>query len=275
MSYASLSPLNKGGLGSPAPLWFFGAYGHDIGCPVDRGDRLRRSLSLCWVVGLLLVSVSALVDAGPGAPKVVLPGSYHGTEVPYEAGPGWLALVAGEKSALVPVEMNISIQYDPILDAEEGPHSGKHVSFGPAVNAVVLLKGSPFQEGAVSAATVAGGYAGLSPKVITFGNQTYSLELDGDCEGESGQCDWILSDGSTVQVVGRLGGWFHEGRFVTEGSSAGFLWAGDLDGDDRLDLVVDVSDHYNAVAEVLVLLSSAAESGDLVGEVAAFSAVGC
>jgi hypothetical protein len=52
------------------------------------------------------------------------------------------------------------------------------------------------------------------------------------------------------------------------------LWAGDLDRDGKLDLLVTVSDHYN-VAEQVLFLSSAAGAGGLVGEVARLRTTGC
>jgi len=52
------------------------------------------------------------------------------------------------------------------------------------------------------------------------------------------------------------------------------LWAGDLDGDGRLDLLLDVSDHYNVQAFKL-FLSSGAAADRLLGEGASFVSVGC
>ena len=52
------------------------------------------------------------------------------------------------------------------------------------------------------------------------------------------------------------------------------LWAGDLDGDGRLDLYMNLSTHYNVSARRL-FLSSAAASGALVREVAVFQTTGC
>lgn len=51
------------------------------------------------------------------------------------------------------------------------------------------------------------------------------------------------------------------------------LWAGDLDGDGRLDLYMDLSASYNVSRRVL-LLSSAAAPGDMVRGVASFLTTG-
>ncbi len=52
------------------------------------------------------------------------------------------------------------------------------------------------------------------------------------------------------------------------------LWAGDLDGDGRLDLVLDESDHYNVTVTAL-FLSSEAAPGALVRRVARHETTGC
>lgn len=52
------------------------------------------------------------------------------------------------------------------------------------------------------------------------------------------------------------------------------IWAGDMDGDGKLDLLMVLSDHYN-VLEYTLFLSSKRSSGSLVQRVAAFRIVGC
>jgi hypothetical protein len=51
-------------------------------------------------------------------------------------------------------------------------------------------------------------------------------------------------------------------------------WAGDLDGDGKLDFYIQLSPHYNA-AIMKVFLSSGAENGKLVKEAAEFTTTGC
>ncbi len=265
---------------SPAALTAAAAaHGPAPGGRERRAGRRRAGAGKClfaagFVVGLA-VQAGGRANAARDVPEVLLPGSYHADEVSAVTGPGWLALLVEPASALVPGELKITTVYDPVLDPAKGPFSGKQVSVEPSQGAVVLLKGAVFEAGPLSAATVAGEYGGLTPKIIVLDNQRHFLQLDGNCLEGATQCEWIFSDGSTRQVVGRLNGWVQNAAFVSEGGNTGLLWAGDLDRDGRLDLIIDVSDHYNAVAQVRVLLSSAAADGELLGEVASFSAVGC
>jgi hypothetical protein len=48
-------------------------------------------------------------------------------------------------------------------------------------------------------------------------------------------------------------------------------WAGDLDGDGKLDLVLNLSSRYDEDAEALLFLSSMARNGEMVGKAAGFS----
>ena len=52
------------------------------------------------------------------------------------------------------------------------------------------------------------------------------------------------------------------------------LWAGDIDRDGRLDLLIDMSNHYNVSAPTL-FLSSHAGKGQLVARVASLGLSGC
>lgn len=61
---------------------------------------------------------------------------------------------------------------------------------------------------------------------------------------------------------------------LSEDKPPSIVWAGDLDGDGGLDLLMEVGNHYN-VTEYALLLTSAAHGTGLVREVARFRSVGC
>ena len=212
--------------------------------------------------------------------SILVPGSHHGDEVRYSSGPGWYALVVSNGAAkLEPVTLKVRWVYDPVLDGEDkvkGPYSGKDVSFYPQSNAAILLKGNAFRVGEVQMASLIGESAGLAPKTYTLGNRRYSLRLNNDCGKNEISCRWVLSDGVSKQALHELYVQpTSENELDTDSTNTGVIWAGDLDGDDKLDLILDVSNHYNAVAQIRVFLSTAAKKGQLVGKAGWFSAVGC
>lgn len=237
-----------------------------------------------------LLAVSCLVFAAPALPvedwehlrtistiKVLLPGEHHGDEVPYPSGPGWLALViSGTKTKLEPVTLKVGTVYDAVLDAEQGPHSGKNVAFTPKHDATVLLKGKPLHPGEVPMALLVGENAGITPKQFTLGERRYTLQVGKRCDKLDQPCPWVLSDGATRQTLHEFDIVHAEdGQWDTDSSNTGVVWAGDLDGDGKLDLILDVSNHYNAAAQIRVFLSSQAKKGQLVGIAGWFAAVGC
>ena len=72
----------------------------------------------------------------------------------------------------------------------------------------------------------------------------------------------VLSHGRGTQVLYSTDGFVDEPHFDVP-------WAGDLDGDRKLDLVVNLSRKYS-LHPYRLLLSSVAAAGELVGEAAAF-----
>ena len=61
----------------------------------------------------------------------------------------------------------------------------------------------------------------------------------------------------------------------TNGAVPSLLWAGDLDGDNQLDLLINATPHYAVYSAPMLFLSSMAKDSDLVQKVAVFVATGC
>lgn len=239
-----------------------------------QGDALKNTR---WLVGLcLFVATFGSVEALDGV-EVIPPGVFHGDEVDYPSGSGWFALALEEHaSRLVPVELQVTPLDVSPSGAEVLTQGGrKRVSAVPVVKAVVYLRGPNLRAGSVPAAEIAGPWGGLARKSFELHGNAYSLALNSECEEGNTRCEWILSDGDTAQAITRISVIFVGDNFpYSDSSRTGVIWAGDLDGDEKLDLIVDVSNHYNSVADLRVFLSSCAPVGQLVGEVAAFSSVG-
>lgn len=243
----------------------------------------QKNHAIVWIA-LLVVAASPASPQDNGAAQasttlsIVLPGGpYHGQEVPYEPGSDWFALVQdGKSSRLTSVNLKVDLVFDAVLDTEEGPFTGKTVSFEPTEPALVLLKGGILRAGTVAAASVEGQSRDLTAKKLTFNGKSYSVGLNDGCFKAAGVCQWSVTDGSIKQVIAE----FHvspdpEGKLAIEGDNAGLIWGGDLDRDGKLDLIVDVSDHENVGAHILVLQSSMAKTGRFFENAGTFVAVGC
>ena len=244
-------------------------------------ERAGRVLRVAPPAGVLrFQSTSELAAQAHKRPPlaVLLVGQHHGDEVPYTSGPGWFALVAeGNTSRLESVRLRVRYFWDPLIDRDKkGPYSGKAVSAEPPLNAVVLLQDGVLHPGPIATASISGKRRGLSSKEFALGNRFYSLRVDHDCGKSVRRCRWMLSDGRIHQTLAEFDVTrTPEGQLDTDSVNTGVIWAGDLDNDGRLDLIVDVSNNYNEISNIVVFLSSFAEEGQLVGPTGRFSAVGC
>jgi hypothetical protein len=99
------------------------------------------------------------------------------------------------------------------------------------------------------------------PLDIPLGERRYTLRLERSREDPT-DARVVLSDGTVKQVLYSTDGFVDEPHFYVE-------WAGDLDGDGRLDLVVNLSRKYSMHPHRL-LLSTKAKKSELVGDAAVF-----
>jgi len=232
-------------------------------------------------VGLGLAATCAASGDLPG--RLVMAGEWHGQEVQAQDGETWLALVHDphDQWGLLRVNIDLVPVHDEILD-RPGKKTGSKVTI-PAVDAesLVLINDlSGLQPGPVPAADIGTGEIRPGrPAVIRFAGTTYAVAVacPDDYAGEDhGDCPLVLTDGATRQElqhysVHRPGS--AEVSFDGDGIPW-ILWAGDLDHDGRLDLLIDLTTHYNRSAPTL-LLSSEAQKGELARPVAAFVTTGC
>lgn len=190
---------------------------------------------------------------------------YHDGEAPATPGEGWLALhlVEGEWR-LTPAEVSTTRVFDPVLDAE-GEKTGLRIDATPE-DATIILRHPSLLPGTVSTPAIRFGIDApvLAPDkpdvVIAFASKRYVLSArDGAA---------ALSDGerSTTMPSIATGGADSDDR-------ASVAWAGDLDRDGRLDLIIHQA-RYNSGGYCLYL-SSATPDGDLVAEAGCHIGVGC
>lgn len=210
-------------------------------------------------------------------------GEFHGDEVLAKSGEKWLALFNdGGKSSLVWTKIKVSWVRDGIMDGENEKFTGKKVSVKSKFEPIFLLKNAPTlkagkavtlfdsrkipEDDQYEKTVMQNGFK----KDFVLNGKTFTLKVvnkNSTDEYISNGTKLVLTSGDVEQIV-----------YPNSGERVGefwyLYWAGDIDGDGKLDFYADVSDHYNSSMPTL-FLSSEAEKGKLVKEVAGMRTVGC
>lgn len=235
---------------------------------------------LLFLVGSLFLPLPAQAGDLPG--RMVMVGSWHGDEVDAHDGETWLALTvaADGGSRLQDAVIRVEAVVDEILDAPPA-RSGKQVALVDGSEPLVLLRNLPqLKAGPVESAALRRAEIGFdNPGQVYFKGVLYEIGYACPAEAlgqESADCPLLFSGGGRQQTLATYSVYRPGTTEAMAGSEAflQLLWAGDLDGDGRLDLLIDLTDHYNVSAPTL-LLSGSAHEDQMVRPVAAFRTTGC
>ncbi len=189
--------------------------------------------------------------------SVLAPGSFHGSELSEEIGTEWLGLCRnGSGWELKPVDVTLERRHDPMLD-EDGEATGWRV-FTHREKPLLYLRSDVFIRGPVFPVL-------LETELLSPG--------------------WVFSPGEGESVSAETSGVYYtrgdRSQKLSEvyenlyGEGVSVVWVGDLDGDGMNDLILNDCPHYAIYAGYRVFLSTMAEPGELLGEVAEFTAVSC
>lgn len=215
----------------------------------------------------------------PGA--MVMVGAWHGDEVAAADGESWLALLpTADGFELREVTIAVERVTDAVLDISPAA-TGKRVTVPDGGEPLVLLRDlSQLEPGPVVAAQVDDrDFRVDRPTRVSFGGAVSELGIScagQDLSAETAECPLLLSDAGGSQALTEYPIYhpLQEDAQIASEAYPLLLWAGDLDRDGRLDLLLDLTDHYNVSAPTL-LLSGAAAAGQLVRPVAVFRTTGC
>ena len=165
--------------------------------------------------------------------------------------------------------------YDPFVD-NAGEKTGRAVSAEGQTRPLLLIKGLDAPE-VESIKTLSTEHTILSP------DKSLNLRLDDENEshltaygeGEVGPNGFTSLENYSLELSkGQLSQELLA-YSATNGAIPTLLWAGDLDGDNQLDLVINATPHYVISSAPILFLSSMAKDGNLVQKVAIFIATGC
>lgn len=213
--------------------------------------------------------------------QMVMVGVWHGEEVSAKHGESWLALLETSLGfELQEVTLSVEIVVDEVIDIPPSK-TGKKVSVPEGFEPLVLLRGlSQLSPGPVLTIASPGESLNITrPKSFLLDESSYLLEFKCAAEligQELADCPLQLSDGNKIQALQNYPIYHPSTSKATIASDASprVLWAGDLDRDGRLDLLLDLTTHYNVSAPTL-LLSSMAGKSKLVRPAAIFRTTGC
>lgn len=230
-------------------------------------------------------TVEKVVRPFPDASQMSVPllstGTFHEGEVPEQASDmEWVGLFmgAGGRCYLSKTSVLSDRVHDPIIDASEDLKTGWEIRTGTQDSCLLLIDASAtLREGTVAIHSFKENtlYPGDSA-AFDFQGVHYKLEATGrKLTTESGIVsveDYRLYLHATIMgkpVKTLLVAQEHFNETLTR-----ILFGGDIDGDGRLDLLLDTSNHYNHTQPTLYLSKNASD-GALVQPVGFWSATGC
>lgn len=214
--------------------------------------------------------------------KLIETGEFHGHEVAARSGEIWLGLFKNkDRFFLASARIRVSRVSDEIVDAQTSEKTGKRIVVNNPNKAVFLLKNADtLKPGSIETLFYNG-----------FDNTSSEQTSDGLLENNSSINFKLNGKAYTLKVTnenanGEQPSFGLKAVLVSEGVEQvlyapketreiwHLYWAGDLDRDGQLDLYMNLTDHYNLTHRRL-FLSSEAEEGKLVKEVASFYTTGC
>lgn len=235
---------------------------------------IRRWLFVPLFAAVLLAQTPKKSSPRPLV-QLLIPGTFHQGEG-FRSGPGWIGLVPSSDSfAWSKFSIIAEKVHDEIADAPGKGKTATRISIQPTPSEapLVLLRGLP-QLANKPVQTCfdrreTGNLLEQNPILLTCEAQAYSVRVSNPRkDAEPGAAsELILSHGGKSQVLYR----WPEGLYD---QNAELIWAGDLDGDGKLDLLINHSASSN-VGGLSLYLSTWAAPGQKVGRVATFKTVGC
>lgn len=231
-------------------------------------------------LSLALLPVAATRPADGPRVEIIHVGCHHPSEVSAQPGETWSALYRrGDGFELAPREIRV----DPCRDMSDGPgeQSGRWIAVDTDVTPLFLVRGLGSigsEPQIIAAAKYESPPEYLHPGErfkLSLGSAVYEIAAEGKYDPSRPPSDALVVQYRLVlKAPDRRSQDLEVPKRFAEDGVPVLLWAGDLDGDKKLDLYMDLTDHYN-VRDYTLFLSSRAGTDQLVKKVASRRYVGC
>lgn len=236
------------------------------------------------IILVVLICFAVTTAAQVNNPQILLTGIFHGDEVVAQTGEKWLAMVPlNKRYVLVETRVQIDLVRDELKD-NDNQKTGKKVSVDiDKKKPLFLLRGiSNLKLGEIE--TIVAKTIPLeinkSIHLRLQNKQNYMLsvvseETSPPTVDDFKECSLILTSGSKSQKIKTFGVYYPPNDKPVFASDAhpALLWAGDIDRDGALDLLLDLSNHYN-ISNPTLFLSSGSQNNDFVIKKADFISYG-
>lgn len=220
-------------------------------------------LTLLSCAVLTCLAAPAVPDTAPIHAIFLLPGDYHADEAPVHPGAGWLALAPiGKRWELFPADVT-STRFEDAINDGPGQRTGVRIA-SSRKDAIALLRLPYLAAGPRETADIKIDESGLpieagKPVNFKFKDVAYRIEV-------RGKQVFLVKGGQRTPLK--------DLKVDLEGDEGARLqWAGDLDGDGELDLLMAYF-HSNGGGSC-VFLSSQKAAGFLLKQVACHGGYGC
>ncbi len=232
----------------------------------NRNNKTLNNMSLIKILGLTisLILLSTVLQI-PNKIRMLTADTFHEGEVYYsEKSEIWFGLY-NEKDTFFLKETMVNYERvnDPVLEMED-EKSGIQITAEHNENLIILFDSSFSNMACIPLQT------SLSTPLIMYPGDSVDISLSDSLNTilftQNGFV-WIEAD----KKQQKLASVYPEG--IDE--SLTIQWAGDLDGDTKVDLIINDIYHYNIWINYRLFLSSYAETDEIVKEVASLTGQGC
>ncbi len=213
--------------------------------------------------------------------KLLTEGTFHEDEVDASVlNKEWFGLFTeGKKFNLSKTKLIVKRVNDPVLDENENEKTAWKINTVINDTSLVLIEVSPFLTERIIENYDLPQYIYPNDTIsFNYLNKDYKLFATGGKRKESENSEWYIVWNYKLYLTSNINGIEQTELLVAtsrfDDNMIRILFAGDIDGDEKLDLLIDTSNHYNATSPTLYLSKPAGE-GHNIKPIATHTSVGC